>query len=117
MRLVRLSRLWVLAVPLALAGCTDTLTNPTRLPPDRANFAVTGAEVNGDEVHLHFEGLRDRWWVDVGYSFFRVGILIDGQVTANIIGQDDEYQWDVLSEVVALPHGSTVLNLGWGGGF
>jgi hypothetical protein len=108
------SRLWVGVVALILAGCTDVLTNPTRLPPDRANLAVTGAEEADGEVHLHFEGMADRWWVDVAFSFYRVGILLEGGLTAQIVGAEDYPGWgDPLEGLLPKASGSTVLNLGY----
>jgi hypothetical protein len=111
MKLMRLSRLWVLAVAIALAGCTDTLINPTRLPPDRANFAVTGAADNGNEVHLHFEGLADREYF-VGRNFQTLGITFSG-LMVQIIGVPDYPGWhDHLLGFFPVPNGSTVLYMG-----
>lgn len=107
------SRLWVVTMTLVLAGCADMVTSPTRVPPDQASFAVTGADEADGEVHLHFEGMHDRWWVDVGFSFYKLGILIEGGLSAQIVGVEDFPGFrDPLEEVLPKSPGSTVLDLG-----
>lgn len=112
MRLMNRS-LRALGFSALLAGCTDGATLPRAAPPEQAHFDVVGADVTGDEVLLHFEGLPDRWWVPVGWHYMELGVYI-GNLAPRVMGAPggvDETIW--FRELAPPVSGSTLLSMGY----
>lgn len=103
-----------LALSVAFAGCADDAVSPTAGEPAQSRFSVVGATEQGSDVHLHFEGMPDRWLTPVDWSFYQLGIYLGG-FNAQIVGVEDYPGWgDLWAELLPLPAGSTVMTMGFG---